>query len=183
MNKTKKKHTLIRLIKYITEYFKFQLIIIILAIIISSICHVYGQLYLQTLIDNFITPLIGVENPIYTALWQAIGWMAFVYVIGVLTTYLYSRLIVNVSQGVLKIIRDDMFHHMETLPIKYFDDNNHGDIMSYYINDTDALREMISQSIPNCVANGIIIFAAFIAMLSLNIYLTLTIVVGVIVMY
>ena len=93
MNKTKKKHTLIRLIKYITEYFKFQLIIIILAIIISSICHVYGQLYLQTLIDNFITPLIGVENPIYTALWQAIGWMAFVYVIGVLTTYLYSRLI------------------------------------------------------------------------------------------
>ena len=182
MNKKSKKHTLLRLIKYITSYYKVQFIIILFAIILSSVCHVYGQSFLQTLIDDYITPLIEVENPIYTDLWQAISWMAFVYAVGVITTFLYSRLTVNVSQGVLKIIRDDMFHHMETLPIRYFDDNNHGDIMSYYINDTDALREMISQSIPNCVANGIIIIAAFIAMLFLNVYLTIVIVIGVLFM-
>ena len=179
MSKKSKKHTLLRLLKYITSRFKKQLAIIILAIIISSVCHVYGQLFLQTLIDDYITPLIGVENPIYTSLFKAIGFMAFIYVIGVFTTWLYSRLTVNVSQGVLKQIRDDMFEHMETLPIRYFDDNNHGDIMSYYINDTDALREMISQSIPNCVSNGVLILSSFISMLTLNIYLTLMIVLGV----
>ena len=179
MNKKSKKHTLLRLLKYITSRFKKQLVIIILAIIISSICHVYGQLFLQTLIDDYITPLIGVENPIYTSLFKAIGFMAFIYIIGVITTWLYSRLTVNVSQGVLKQIRDDMFEHMETLPIRYFDDNTHGDIMSYYINDTDALREMISQSIPNCVSNGVLILASFISMLTLNVYLTIMIIFGV----
>ena len=182
MSKKGKKHTLLRLLKYITKKFKKQLVIISLAIIISSICHVYGQLFLQTLIDDYITPLIGVENPIYTSLFQAIGFMAFIYVIGVFTTWLYSRLTVNVSQGVLKQIRDEMFEHMETLPIRYFDDNNHGDIMSYYINDTDALREMISQSIPNCVSNGVLILASFISMLTLNIYLTMMIVLSVSIM-
>ncbi len=182
MNKKGKKHTLLRLLKYITARFKKQLVIIILAIIISSICHVYGQLFLQTLIDDYITPLIGEENHIYTSLFQAIGFMAFVYAIGIFTTWLYSRLTVNVSQGVLKQIRDDMFEHMETLPIRYFDDNNHGDIMSYYINDTDALREMISQSIPNCVSNGVLILAAFISMLILNVDLTMMIVFGVSIM-
>ncbi len=175
MNKKYKKHTLLRLLKYILSRFKKQLVIIILAIIISSICHVYGQLFLQTLIDDYITPLIGEENPIYNSLFQAIGFMSLVYIIGILTTLLYSRLTVNISQGVLKQIRDDMFEHMETLPIRYFDDNNHGDIMSYYINDTDALREMISQSIPNCVSNGVLILVAFISMLTLNVYLTMVI--------
>ncbi len=182
MSKKSKKHTLLRLLKYILSKFKKHLVIIIIAIIISSICHVYGQLFLQTLIDDYITPLIGEENPIYTSLFQAIGFMAFVYAIGVFTTWLYSRLTVNVSQGVLKQIRDDMFEHMETLPIRYFDDNNHGDIMSYYINDTDALREMISQSIPNCVSNGVLILAAFISMLTLNVYLTMMIIFGVSIM-
>ncbi len=182
MSKKSKKHTLLRLLKYITSRFKKQLAIIILAIIISSVCHVYGQLFLQTLIDDYITPLIGVENPIYTSLFKAIGFMVLIYVIGVFTTWLYSRLTVNVSQGVLKQIRDDMFEHMETLPIRYFDDNNHGDIMSYYINDTDALREMISQSIPNCVSNGVLILASFISMLTLNVYLTLMIIFGVSIM-
>ena len=118
MNKKYKKHTLLRLLKYILSRFKKQLVIIILAIIISSICHVYGQLFLQTLIDDYITPLIGEENPIYNSLFQAIGFMSLVYIIGILTTLLYSRLTVNISQGVLKQIRDDMFEHMETLPIR-----------------------------------------------------------------
>ena len=182
MKKGNKKHTLIRLLKYIFKHFRFQLMFIILCIIISSVCHVYGQLFLQTLIDDYITPLMHVKNPVFTSLLYAIAFMGLVYVVGVITTLLYSRLTVNVSQGVLKMIRDDMFAHMETLPIKYFDDNNHGDIMSYYVNDTDALREMISQSIPNCVANGIIIIAGFISMLILNLYLTMVIVVGVFLM-
>ncbi len=182
MSKRSKKNTLLRLLKYIAVRFKKQLVIIILAIIISSICHVYGQLFLQTLIDDYIAPLIGKENPIYTSLFQAIGFMGFVYAIGIFTTWLYSRLTVNVSQGVLKQIRDDMFEHMETLPIRYFDDNNHGDIMSYYVNDTDALREMISQSIPNCVSNAVLILVAFISMLTLNVYLTMMIVVSVSIM-
>ena len=177
-----KKHPLLRLLKYITQRFKKQLFVIFIAIIISSICHVYGQLFLQVLIDEYITPLIGKQNPIYTSLYQAIFWMAVIYLIGVLMTWIYSRLTVNVSQGVLKQIRDDMFQHMETLPIRYFDDNPHGDIMSYYINDTDALREMISQSIPNCVSNVVFILAAFISMLSLNVYLTMMIVFGVSIM-
>ncbi len=177
-----KKHPLLRLLKYITQRFKKQLFVIFIAIIISSICHVYGQLFLQVLIDEYITPLIGQQNPIYTSLYQAIFWMAVIYLIGVLMTWIYSRLTVNVSQGVLKQIRDDMFQHMETLPIRYFDDNPHGDIMSYYINDTDALREMISQSIPNCVSNVVFILAAFISMLSLNVYLTMMIVFGVSIM-
>ncbi len=182
MSKKNKKHTLLRLLKYITKRFKKQLLVIILAIIISSICHVYGQLFLQVLIDDYITPLIGNPNPIYTSLFKAIGFMALVYLIGVFTTWLYSRLTVNVSQGVLKQIRDDMFKHMETLPIRYFDDNNHGDIMSYYINDTDALREMISISIPNCASNAVLILASFISMLTLNGYLTLMIIFGVSIM-
>ena len=175
----KNKHVLSRLLKYIGKNFRWQLIIIAIAILISSVAHVYGQLFLETLIDDYITPLIGVENPVFTEVFQAIGWMALIYLIGVLCTLLYSRKVVDVSQGVLKMIRDDMFRHMETLPIRYFDENNHGDIMSYYINDTDALREMISQSIPNCIANGTMIIAVFISMLSLNIPLTIIIVFGV----
>ncbi len=177
-----KKHPLLRLLKYITVKFKWLLIVILFSIIISSICHVYGQLFLQVLIDKYITPLIGKEEVIYTPLFKAIGFMGLVYLIGVFTTWLYSRLTVNVSQGVLKQIRDDMFKHMETLPISYFDDNNHGDIMSYYINDTDALREMISISIPNCVANMVLILASFICMLTLNIYLTIMIIFSVSIM-
>ncbi len=178
----KKKNVLLRLLKYITANFKFTLLIIIVTIIVSSICHVYGQLFIQILIDDYIIPLIGVKNPIYYSLVQAIIFMAVIYLIGVICTFIYSRLIVVVSQGVLKQIRNQMFEHMETLPIKYFDDNNHGDIMSYYINDTDTLRDMISQTIPNGVSNGIIIIFTFISMISLNLYLTLTIIIGVLLM-
>lgn len=179
MTMKKNKSVLLRLLKYIGKNFKLELIIISIAIIISSVAHVYGQLFLETLIDDYITPLIGVENPVFTKVFEAIGWMAFIYLIGVLTTLLYSRKVVDVSQGILKMIRNEMFEHMETLPIRYFDERNHGDIMSYYINDTDTLREMISQSIPNCIANIAIIIAVFISMLSLNIPLTVIIVAGV----
>lgn len=159
-----------------------ELIVIIIAIIVSSVCHVGSQLFLQKLIDDYITPLIGVVNPSFQRLGQAVFFMALICLVGVIATFLYTRVVVIISQGVLKIIRDDMFSHMETLPVKFFDDNSHGDIMSYYINDTDTLREMISQSIPNVVNSAVILVAVFISMLTLNVPLTLVIVVGVLVM-
>lgn len=184
MSKRKKidKNVLFRILKYITDNFKMELIVIIIAIIVSSVCHVGSQLFLQKLIDDYITPLIGVVNPSFQRLGQAVFFMALICLVGVIATFLYTRVVVIISQGVLKIIRDDMFSHMETLPVKFFDDNSHGDIMSYYINDTDTLREMISQSIPNVVNSAVILVAVFISMLTLNVPLTLVIVVGVLVM-
>lgn len=176
------KSPLYRLIKYISKHFKKLLIIIIISIIISSICHVYGQLFLQVLIDDYLTPLLKDSNPVFTPLLKAVGWMSFVYLIGVIATFIYSHLTVYVSQGVLKIIRNTMFSHMETLPIRYFDENTHGNIMSYYLNDTDTLRELISESLPDFIANGLILIAAFIAMLSLNVFLTIMIILGVLIM-
>ncbi len=119
MNKRQKidKNILLRLMKYLTNNFKKELIIIVVSIIISSVCHVYGQLFLQTLIDDYITPLLSSANPVYTPLLKAVGFMAIIYLVGVICTFLYTRIIAIVSQGVLKIIRDDMFLHMETLPI------------------------------------------------------------------
>lgn len=184
MSKRKKldKNVLFRILKYITDNFKMELIVIIIAIIVSSVCHVGSQLFLQKLIDDYITPLMGVVNPSFQRLGQAVFFMALICLVGVIATFLYTRVVVIISQGVLKIIRDDMFSHMETLPVKFFDDNSHGDIMSYYINDTDTLREMISQSIPNVVNSAVILVAVFISMLTLNVPLTLVIVVGVLVM-
>ena len=184
MSKRRKidKHILLRLLKYITSNFKFELCVIIISIIVSSVCHVSGQLFLQKLIDDYITPLLGTKNPVYTSLAKAIGFMAVIYLFGIIATFLYTRVVAIVSQGVLKDIRNDMFEHMETLPIKFFDENSHGDIMSYYINDTDTLREMVSQSIPNAVNSFVILVAVFVSMLSLNVYLTIVIILGVLLM-
>ncbi len=184
MSKRRKidKHILLRLLKYITSNFKFELCVIIISIIVSSVCHVSGQLFLQKLIDDYITPLLSTKNPVYTSLAKAIGFMAVIYLFGIIATFLYTRVVAIVSQGVLKDIRNDMFEHMETLPIKFFDENSHGDIMSYYINDTDTLREMVSQSIPNAVNSFVILVAVFVSMLSLNVYLTIVIILGVLLM-
>ncbi len=171
-----------RLFGYIMKHFPLHLIIISISILISSFCHVAGQLFLQKLIDNYITPLIGNINPSYDGILRAVIFMIGIYLSGVFFTFLYSRMVVTVSQGVLRIIRNDMFIHMEKLPISYFDTNTHGDIMSYYINDTDTLREMISMSIPNCLSNIAIIIAVFISMLTLNVYLTMIIIVSVLIM-
>ncbi len=175
-------HLMKRLFQYMFQHFKWELFVIGIAILISSFCHVSGQLFLQKLIDDYITPLIGVENPSYDGIARAISFMILIYATGVFCTFLYSRIVVTVSQGVLQLIRNDMFTHMEELPISYFDSHSHGDIMSYYINDTDTLREMISMSIPNCLSNLAIILSVFLSMLTLNIYLTLVIIGSAIIM-
>lgn len=172
---------LLRVMKYITKNYKFRLFIVLISIVISTISSVAGNLYLQTLIDDYIVPLIGAENPIYTELLHAIGTMCIIYLVGAIASYIYSIIMVYISEGTLKIIRDEMFIKMQKLPIKYFDTHTHGDIMSRYTNDTDTLSQMISQSIPQFLASSITIVTVFISMIVTNIYLTLVVMVSLII--
>ena len=164
--------TIKRLLKYVTGIYKLQLAIVIISIIVSSVANVLGIQFLKTLIDNYITPLLGSENPDFSELYIAVIKMGIVYLIGIVATYLYNRLMINVSQGVLRQIRFDMFNHMQTLPIRYFDTHAHGEIMSTYTNDVDTLRQMISQSIPQVFASVITMISIFVSMLFTNVYLT-----------
>ena len=169
MNKQKiKKGTTRRLLSYVTKNYKKLFIVVIICIVISSVANSAGSLFLQRLIDDYIMPLLGTENPVYSGLLKMICIMAAVFLIGVVTTYFYNRIMVTISQGVLKKIRDEMFDKMEKLPIKYFDTHSHGDIMSHYTNDTDTLREMISQSLPMLISSAMTIIVIFIVMLYLN---------------
>ena len=180
--KTKKSKTVLRLLKYVFTTYKLQFFIVLVAIIVSSIASVLGIQFIQRLIDNYIVPLIGNQNPDFTLLLQAILNMAVIYVVGIVATYVYNRLMINISQGILNRIRTEMFDHMQTLPIGYFDSHPHGETMSTYTNDVDALRECLSQSIPQVFAAIITMVTVLISMFTTNIYLTLVVVAMVIVM-
>lgn len=169
--------TAMRLMKYVANTYKLQFFVVIIAIIISSIANMAGPLFLLYLIDDFITPLIGQQNPEFGKLIQMVITFGTIYYIGVICTYIYNRLMVNIGQGVLKRVRDDMFTHMQTLPIGFFDTHSHGEIMSLYTNDTDTLRQMISQSIPQAISSFITIATLFVVMLSLSLPLTALVVV------
>ena len=175
------KATMKRLLSYLNRY-KIQVTVVILCIIVSALVGVAGSMFLQTLIDDYIEPLLLQANPVFTELLKVIVIMAIVYLIGVVSTFLYSRLMVTISQGILKEIRDEMFAHMQKLPIKYFDTHTHGDIMSHYTNDTDTLRQMLAQSIPQIFSSIITIVLVFCAMVYTSIYLTIFIVIFVILM-
>ena len=162
--------------------YKLQFFIVCVAIIVSSIASVLGIQFIQQLIDNYIVPLIGQQNPDFSSLLQAILGMAVIYLIGIVATYIYNRLMINISQGILNRIRTEMFNHMQTLPIGYFDSHPHGETMSTYTNDVDALRECLSQSIPQVFAAIITMVTVLISMLTTNIYLTLVVVAMVIIM-
>lgn len=178
MNKPQiKKGTIKRLLSYVTTKYKKQFIAVFICIILSSIANVFGSLFLQTLIDDYITPLLEIENPVYTGLLKAIGFMAIIYVVGIVSTYLYNRIMAVISQGVLKDIRDEMFSKMEKLPIRYFDTHAHGDIMSHYTNDTDTLRQMLSQSLPQIITSAITVIVIFCGMLYLSPILTIFVVI------
>lgn len=176
------KNTVKRLFDIIMSKHKIWLLVVFICIIVSGIASVSGQLFLQSLIDDYISPLLLEENPVFTNLLKALFGIALIYLIGVVSTFISNRLLVNISQGVLKDIRNQMFSHMQTLPISYFDNNTHGDIMSHYTNDTDTLMQMISQSLPNLVSSIITIIAVLFGMLHLSIVLTLIVIIGVIVM-
>ena len=178
MNKRPKvsSNTVKRLLSYIFHY-KLRFFFVLICILISALTNVASSLYIETLIDGYISPLLLDANPVFDALLRSILTMACVYAVGIICSLLYNRLMVTIAQGVLKDIRDTMFSHMQTLPIRYFDTHTHGDIMSHYTNDTDTLRQMISQSIPQMFSSLITVIAVFCAMLSVNVWLTLVIVV------
>lgn len=174
--------TALRLMKYVGGTYKLQFIVVVVAIIISSIANMAGPLFLLYLIDDFITPLIGRQNPDFGNLAQMVFAFGALYYLGVICTYISNRLMVNIGQGVLKRVRDEMFTHMQTLPIGFFDTHSHGEIMSLYTNDTDTLRQMISQSIPQVISSAVTIVTIFIVMLTLSLPLTALVVVIVAVM-
>ncbi len=163
----------LRLMKYIFSQYLWHVILVVIFIFIGVLANVQGTMFMQTLIDKYIVPMIGAEHPNFGPLAAAIGRVAVFYGIGVISTWAYNRIMVNVTQGTLRNLRNDMFTHMESLPIRYFDTHAHGDIMSIYTNDIDTLRQMISQSMPQFLSSVITIVSVFVSMLILNIPLTL----------
>lgn len=165
--------TLKRLMGIILKNYTPHCIVVLLCIFGSAFVSVKGTLFMQTLIDDYILPLMSQSNPDFRPLGMAIMKLALFFIAGALMTYTYNRIMVNVSQGTMKKIRIDVFTHMESLPIKYFDTHAHGDIMSIYTNDIDTLRQMISQSIPQLVNSAATIVSVLISMIILNIPLTI----------
>lgn len=161
-----------RLMGMLMKHYGTAVIIVAICIIINVLSNVQGTMFMQRLIDDYITPLLKSETKNYTPLLHAIGRVACFYGIGIIASYSYNRIMVNVTQGMLKTFRDSMFTKMEQLPIKYFDTHAHGDIMSMYTNDTDTLRQMISQSMPQLFNSAITIISTTVCMFMLNIPLT-----------
>ncbi|MCI6615940.1 ABC transporter ATP-binding protein [Ruminococcus sp.] len=165
--------TLKRLIGIIMKKYKFHMIVVFIFMLLSVFANVQGTLFIQTLIDDYITPMIGQPNPDFTPLLMAIAKVAIFYILGAAATFAYSKIMVYVTQGTMRDIRCDIFSHMESLPIKYFDTHKHGDIMSVYTNDVDTLRQMISQSLVQIFSSVITIVSVLASMIVLSIPLTL----------
>lgn len=163
----------VRLMSYVGKKYKIHCILVVVCIVVSALANVQGTLFMKTLIDEYIQPLIGKENPDYSQLLSAIVRVATFYLAGIIAAFVQARLLMYVAQGTLKSIRIELFNHMESLPIKYFDTHAHGDIMSLYTNDVDTLRQMISQSIPQVMSSVITVVSVLISMIVLNIPLTI----------
>ena len=174
--------TLKRLLAFIMKRYKFRYIIVMICIAISSVVQVVGTMFMKSLIDDYILPMLDGRIETFQPLISALTTMGCIYLLGIVCTYAYNMIMMYVAQGVLKDIRDEMFAHMETLPIKYFDTHQHGDIMSHYTNDTDTLRQMVSQSIPSLFSSSITLISTLISMLILSIPLTIVVLLGVVVM-
>lgn len=175
--KTNLSRVIPRLLSYIILRHKLIFGIVVICILISSCTVVASSLFLEILIDNYIEPLLLENSPVFSGLLHTILFMAVVYIIGVFSTFAYNRLMVKISQGTLKQIRDDMFSHMQELPIGYFDTHTHGDIMSHYTNDTDTLRQFISQALPQFISAVVTVIAILISMIASNIPLTILVII------
>ena len=162
-----------RLMRYVFRKYKWHYLLVIALIFVGVLANVQGTMFQKTLIDEYITPMLTTANPDFTPLLYAILRVAGFYLLGILSTYTYNLIMIYVTQGVLRDLRNDMFTHMEKLPIKYFDTHAHGDIMSIYTNDIDTLRQVISQSIPQAVNSGVTIVSVLTSMIILNVPLTL----------
>ena len=167
-----KQVTLKRVLTYVIKNYKWRFMAVFVLILIAALCMVRFSLFMQTLIDSYVTPLLAAKNPEFSGLAHAIFQLIIIGIIGVASTYTYNRLMVYVGQGTIRRIRIDLFTHMESLPIKYFDTHAHGDIMSIYTNDVDTLRQLIGQSIPQVVNSSFSILTTFVSMLVLNVPLS-----------
>jgi ATP-binding cassette subfamily B protein len=175
--------TAARLLKYVTGTYKVEFIIVVICILLCSVASISVSFSMKFLLDDYILPLVGQADPDFGGLYQALTVLGCIFAMGIVGSYLYNRLMVKIGQGVLKRVRDEMFEHMQTLPIRYFDQNTNGSIMSLYTNDTDTLRQMINQSIPQVLMSGLTIVVTFISMLVLSVPLTFLAVLMIIVMY
>ncbi|MCI8638154.1 MAG: ABC transporter ATP-binding protein [Coprococcus sp.] len=162
-----------RIMKYVFRSYKIHCFFVFVFICVGVLANVQGTLFTKNLIDDYITPFLLTEHPDFGPLARAIGRVAVFYAIGVASAYLHNRIMINVTQGTLRDLRNDLFAHMQKLPIKYFDTHAHGDIMSIYTNDIDTLRQMISQSIPQFINSAFTVVSVLISMLILSIPLTL----------
>ena len=171
-----------RVIGYMLHYYKWPFALVLLCILVSAVCTVIGATFPQTLVDDYITPMINTGSTDFSGLAQAIGQLICIMAVGVVTAFAYNRIMVNVGQGTLRNLRDDLFHKMESLPIKYFDTHAHGDIMSVYTNDVDTLRQLISQAIPHIINSSFSMVATLVTMLVLNPALTVISVITAVVM-
>lgn len=167
-----KQATLKRVLAYVIKNYKWRFMAVFVLILIAALCMVRFSLFMQTLIDSYVTPLLAAKNPDFSGLAHAIFQLIIIGIIGVASTYTYNRLMVYVGQGTIRHIRINLFTHMESLPIKYFDTHAHGDIMSIYTNDVDTLRQLIGQSIPQVVNSSFSILTTFVSMLVLNVPLS-----------
>ena len=175
------KETVTRLLKYVTPYWP-RLIVVLVCIVINAIATASAATFLGRIIDEYITPLLATANPDFGGLLGAILQMAALYVLAILAVYVQARIMAVVSQSVLRTVRDQMFAHMQTLPIRYFDTHTHGEVMSHYTNDTDTLRQMVSQVLPQTISSAITLIVVFISMLSCSVWLTLVVLAGTAVM-
>ncbi len=171
-----------RLMGYVAKNYAPHLVLVAILILVSVLANVQGTMFIQKLIDDYITPMLTQETPDFHPLAMAIARVAVFYGIGVAASYAWNKMMVYVTQGTLQNVRNDLFSHMETLPIKYFDTHAHGDIMSVYTNDTDTLRQMISQSMPQVFNSAITIVSVLISMIILSVPLTVVTLVMVAVM-
>ena len=162
-----------RLFAYVFANYKFHFAVVIICILLSSLMTLRGTWFMQSLIDDYIIPLTKAQSPDFAPLAKALGSLALTYSIGIIAGYVYNRIMVNISQGTMKKLRIEIFTHMESLPIKYFDTHAHGDIMSVYTNDVDTLRQLIGQSIPQIVNSLITVVSTFVMMIVLDIPLTI----------
>ncbi len=162
-----------RLMGYVFQRYGFWYMVVIVLIFAGVLANVQGTMFMKNLIDEYITPFLMTDHPDFTPLARAIGKVAAFYAVGVASVYAYNRIMVNITQGTQRELRNELFEHMQKLPVKYFDTHSHGDIMSIYTNDIDTLRQMISQSIPQIINSGVTIVSVFVSMLILNIPLTI----------
>ena len=169
-----------RLFRYMAHYYKWELLLVIVCIAVTAVAGISSSIFLEILVDDVIQPgIAGGFDYVADTLYTIAGIMGGIYAAGILCSFVYTRLMAVVTQGFLKHVREDMFDKMQTLPVRYFDTHTHGDIMSYYTNDVDALRQLISQSVPQSLFSLVSIITLLVTMLISSIYLTLVVLLGV----